>query len=80
MVTNSSADESDQCNIEDCVVITAFPELAGEKVSHDLFERVPESRVAEELPAPDKGGIPLLEPDLDTPSVPPEVADWPWRV
>ena len=55
---------------------------AGEKGLGGLFEPFPKSKSADDIPASDAGmgGIPILEPDLDDRSVPPEVSDRPWLV
>jgi len=68
-------EESDPENMEVYVAITSFRKHAGEKVLHDLFERMPKSKVADDLPAGDIGGVPMLEPGLINPSVPPDVPD-----
>jgi len=63
-------------------VITKFRKYTGEKSLGGLFEPFPKSKSADDVPASDAGmgGIPILEPDLDDRSVPPEVSDRPWLV
>lgn len=80
VVKSQRREESDRGNMEVYVVITNFCKHAGEKVLHDLFERMPKSKVADDRPAGDSGGVPILEPDLDNPSVPPDVPDRLWLV
>ena len=54
---------------------TTLRKYAGEKVLHDLLERMPKPKVVDDLPARDSDGSPILEPDLDNPSAPPDVSD-----
>jgi hypothetical protein len=63
-------------------VVIKFRKYTGEKGLGGLFEPLPKSKSADDIPASDTGmgGIPISEPDLDNRSVPPEVSDRPWLV
>jgi hypothetical protein len=63
-------------------VITGSQKHIGEKGLGGLFEPFPRSKSVDDIPASDAGmgGIPILEPDADNRSVPPEVSDRSWLV
>ena len=61
-------------------MITKFPKYTGERGLGGLFESFPKSKSTDDIPASDAdmGGIPISEPDIDNPSLPPEISDRPW--
>ena len=63
-------------------MITKFRKHTEEKGLGGPFEPLPKLKSTDDRPVFDAGmgGIPILEPDLDNRSVPPEVSDRPWLV
>ena len=61
-------------------MITTFRYHAEEKGLGGLFERFPKPKNSDDAPPADRNGIPISEPDLDNPSVPPDPSNRPWLV
>ena len=61
-------------------MITTFRYRAEEKGLGGLFERFPKSKKPDDDAPADGRGIPISEPDLDSPSTPPDPSNRPWLV
>ena len=63
-------------------MISKFRKHTGEKGLGGLFEPLPKSKSADDMPVSDAGmgGIPISEPDLDNRSAPSEESDRSWLI